>query len=110
MIKLLRVHARACPRPTTFHSRVTIATPAMIHKSNLARSIANSIIAANNIERDAIRFIARVQTQEIRRAQPEFLETFLLLSLLLPAAAQRLIDLYECYPLVELGLHQVEFR
>jgi hypothetical protein len=44
-------------RPTTFQSRVTIATAVTIHKSNLARSIANSMSAAKKIERDAIRFI-----------------------------------------------------
>ena len=59
-------------RPTTFHSRVTVATTATIHKSNLARSIANSMSAAKKIERDAIRFIMQVQIQEIRRTQPEF--------------------------------------
>jgi hypothetical protein len=34
----------------------------MIHKSNLARSIANSMSAAKRIERDAIRFMIQVQT------------------------------------------------
>ena len=32
------------------------------------------------------------------------------LSLLLPSASQRLIKLHERQPLVELGLHQVQFR
>ena len=44
-------------RPTTLRSRVTIATTATIHRSNLARSIANSMSAAKKIERDVIRFV-----------------------------------------------------
>jgi hypothetical protein len=43
-------------RATRLHNRVTIAT-ATIHRSNLARSIANSMSAAKSIERSAIRFI-----------------------------------------------------
>jgi hypothetical protein len=58
-------------RPTTCHNRVTIAT-VMIHRSNLARSIANSMSAAKRIERDTIRLIMRAQIQQIRRRQPEF--------------------------------------
>jgi hypothetical protein len=41
----------------------------MIHRSNLARSIANSMSAAKRIERDAIRFIMQVQIQEIHRSR-----------------------------------------
>jgi hypothetical protein len=59
-------------RPATFHSRVTIATTVTIQRSNLARSIANSMSAAKKIERNAIRFVIPVQIQEIRRTQPEF--------------------------------------
>src|ERR1700741_699471 len=58
-------------RPAIFHSRVTIATTATIHRSNLARSIANSMSAAKRIERDTIRFIMRVQIQEILGRQPD---------------------------------------
>jgi hypothetical protein len=38
-----------------------------IHKSNFARSITNSMSAAKRIERNTIRFIMRVQVQEIHR-------------------------------------------
>ena len=43
-------------RPKTSHNKVSSAT-VMIHKSNLARSIANSMNAARRIVRDAIRVI-----------------------------------------------------
>ena len=55
-------------RPTRLHNKVTIAT-VMIHRSNLARSIVNSMSAAKRIERDAIRFIMQVQIQEIHRTR-----------------------------------------
>lgn len=47
-------------RPTGFHSRGTMAI-ITIHRSNFARSIANSMSAAKRIERNAIRFIMQVQ-------------------------------------------------
>jgi hypothetical protein len=36
-----------------------------IHRSNFARSIANSMSPAKRIERNAIRFVMRVQVREI---------------------------------------------
>ena len=70
MVVLPRVRRTRSARPTGFHDSVTIAAVA-IHKSNLARSIANSMSAAKRIERDVIRPIIQVQIQEIRRSQPE---------------------------------------
>jgi len=61
----------------------------MIHKSNLARSIANSMSAAKRIERNAIRFITTAR-------------------LLLPPAPECLIQLNERQTLVELGLYEIE--
>src|ERR1700730_6299057 len=95
--------------PTRFHNRTTIAT-IMIHRSNLARSIANSMSAAKKIERDAIRFIMQVQVQEIHRTEPRIFSDTFVPPLLLPPSAQRLVKLNERQTLVELGLHQVEFR
>jgi hypothetical protein len=51
-------------RRTGFHNRSTMAITT-IHRSNLARSTANSMSAAKRIERKAIRFITRVQAQGI---------------------------------------------
>ena len=72
-------------RRTGFHNRGTMAI-ITIHRSNSARSIANSMSAAKRIERNAIRFIMRVQVQEIRRTQPELLNGFVLLLLLPPSS------------------------
>jgi hypothetical protein len=86
------------------------ATTATIHRSNLVRSIANSMSAAKKIERDAIRFRTHVQIHDIRRTQPEFSLNIFILPLLLPASAKGLVKLHERQTLVQLGLHQVEFR
>jgi hypothetical protein len=67
---LLRECIERNARPRRFHDSVTIAAVA-IHKSNLARSIPNSMSAAKRIEREVIRLIMQVQIQEIRRTQPE---------------------------------------
>lgn len=67
---LLRECIERSTRPTRFHNSVTIAAVA-IHKSNLARSIPNSMSAAKRIERDVIRLIMQIQIQEIRCTQPE---------------------------------------
>ena len=56
VVVLLRVNRARSTCPTRFHDRVTTTTVA-IHKSNLARSIANSMSAAKRIERDTIRVI-----------------------------------------------------
>jgi len=88
-------------RPTTFHNRVTIAT-VMIHRSNLARSMPNSMSAAKRIERDAVRIIGNLRQCISCLFHP--------LSLLLPTASQCLVKLNEGQTLVELGLHQVELR
>jgi hypothetical protein len=74
VVVLLRVHRARSACPTKFHDRLTTTTVA-IHKSNLARSIANSMSAAKRIERDVIRLIMHVQIQEIRRTQPEASQT-----------------------------------
>jgi hypothetical protein len=66
--------------------------------------------AAKKIERDAIRFIMHVQIQEIHRTQPEFSLNIFIFPLLLPSTAEGLVNLNERQTLVQLGLHQVEFR
>jgi hypothetical protein len=56
--------------PATFHNMATIATT-MIHKSNLARSKANSMSAAKRIERNTIRFISRRAIAATRPRVPD---------------------------------------
>jgi hypothetical protein len=70
VVVLLRLHEARSASATRFHDSVAIAAVA-IHKSNLVRSIANSMSAAKRIERDVIRLIMQVQIQKIRRTQPE---------------------------------------
>ena len=71
VVVLLRLHEARSASATRFHDSVAIAAVA-IHKSNLVRSIANSMSAAKRIERDVIRLIMQGQIQEICRTQPEF--------------------------------------